>query len=389
MSLIPSTGRSTLLLVLLLAGCRQAAHSQQTDGALAVDAPLARGAGALEQLEAEATSSRRTAITRAVEAASPAVVSVNVIEVREYVRRSNPIEEMFYGRRIPDQVVQQEVQGLGSGFLVSADGYIVTNDHVAGNATKITIAFPDGSQMPATLVGTDSETDITLLKVEPDRPLPFLAFETDDGPIVGEWSIALGNPFGLFEASEPTVTVGVVSAVGRDFPAQQGRTFRDMIQTDAAINSGNSGGPLVNALGRVIGMNTFIYSQSGGSVGLGFAVPAWRVEQVVAELRETGAVDRSSYTGLRVRSITERTAQLLGMPGARGLIVISVDGDSPAERAGLEPRDLIVSIGGEPVQTNEDVRQRLVDNRAGDTVRLGIVRDGRPRELRLTLASGR
>ncbi len=382
MSRILPAGRSILLLALLVAGCRQTAHSQQ-----AADGPLAQAA--LVQAEGEVTSSRRTAVTRAVEAASPAVVSVNVIEVREYVRRSNPIEEMFYGRRIPDQVVQQEVQGLGSGFLVSPDGYIVTNDHVAGNAAKITIAFPDGSLMPATLVGTDPETDITLLKVEPERPLPFLAFESDDGAIVGEWAIALGNPFGLFEAAEPTVTVGVVSAVGRDFPAQQGRTFRDMIQTDAAINSGNSGGPLVNALGRVIGMNTFIFSQSGGSVGLGFAVPAWRVEQVVAELRETGAVDRSSYTGLRVRAINERTAQLLGMPGARGLIVISIDSDSPAERAGLEPRDLIVSIGGETVQTNEDVRQQLVDNRAGDTVRLGIVRGGQPRELRLTLASGR
>ena len=376
--------RLLVLLALLLPGCRQTANSQQ-----AVDAPLAQGAGALEQLDGEVGSSRRTAVTRAVEAASPAVVSVNVIEVRNRVIRSNPVEEFFYGRRIPDRVYQEEVQGLGSGFLISADGYIVTNDHVAGNAAKITIAFPDGSQLPATLVGTDSETDIALLKVEPERPLPFLAFESHDGAIVGEWAIALGNPFGLFEAAEPTVTVGVVSAVGRDFPAQQGRTFRDMIQTDAAINSGNSGGPLVNAVGRVMGMNTFIYSQSGGSVGLGFAVPAWRVEQVVRELRETGRVDRSSYTGLRVRAITERTAQLLGMPGARGLIVVSIDSDSPAERAGLEPRDVIVTISGEAVQSNEDVRQRLVDNRAGDTVRVGIVRDGRQRELDLTLASGR
>ena len=390
MSPTPFTGRSLLLVALVLAGCRQTAHSQQADGdALSVDAPLAEGVGALERLDGEVGSSRRTAVTRAVEAASPAVVSVNVTEVREYVRRSNPIEELFYGRRIPDQVVQQEVQGLGSGFLISADGYVVTNDHVAGNAAEITIAFPDGSQMPAALVGTDPETDISLLKVDTDRALPFLAFESHDGAIVGEWAIALGNPFGLFEASEPTVTVGVVSAVGRDFPAQQGRTFRDMIQTDAAINSGNSGGPLVNAVGRVIGMNTFIYSQSGGSVGLGFAVPAWRVEQVVRELRRTGAVDRSFYTGLNVRRVTERTARLLGLSDVRGLIVYSVDSDSPAERAGLEPRDVIVSIGGEPVETNEDVRQRLVDNRAGDTVRVGIVRGGRPRELGLTLASGR
>ena len=381
--------RTTLLLAVLLAGCQQSAQSQQAAGALSVDAPLADGAGALERVDGEVQSSRRTAITRAVDAASPAVVSVNVIEVRNYVRRANPIEEMFYGRRIPDQVFQQEVQGLGSGFLVSPDGYIVTNDHVAGNATKITIAFPDGTTMPARLVGSDPETDIALLKVDPDRRLPFLAFESQGEAIVGEWAIALGNPFGLFEAAEPSVTVGVVSAVGRDFPAQQGRTFRDMIQTDAAINSGNSGGPLVNALGRVVGMNTFIYSQSGGSVGLGFAVPAWRVERVVAELRETGTVNRAAYTGLNIRALNDRMARTMGMTSARGLIVVSVDAGSPAERAGFRPRDLIVSINGEAVRTNEDVAQQLIDNRAGDTVGVGVVRAGRSRDLRLTLGASR
>ena len=381
--------RPLLLAVLLLAGCRQSAQSQDPPPQ-GVDGPLATGAGALEAVEGELGASRRTAITRAVEAASPAVVSVNVIEVRNVVRRSNPLAEFFYGRPIPDQVFQQEVQGLGSGFVVSPDGYIVTNDHVAGNATRITIAFADGRQMPAELVGSDPETDIALLKVETDEPLPYLDYETREGAIVGEWAIALGNPFGLFEATEPTVTVGVVSAVGRDFPAQQGRTFRDMIQTDAAINSGNSGGPLVDALGRVIGMNTFIFStRSGGSVGLGFAVPAWRIEQVTEELRTTGTVDRSAYTGLRVRPITDRIARMLDLPEARGLIVTSVESASPAERAGLLPRDVIVSVGGEAVTSSEDVRQLLIDNRAGDTVRLGVVRGGETRDLSLTLESGR
>ena len=373
--------RLLLLAALLLAGCRQSAQSQ--------DPPPQTVGGDIGAVEDELGGSRRTAITRAVEAASPAVVSVNVIEVRNVVRRSNPFEEFFYGRRIPDQVFQQEVQGLGSGFVVSPDGYIVTNDHVAGNATKITIAFADGRQLPAELVGSDPETDIALLKVTATEPLPYLDYETREGAIVGEWAIALGNPFGLFEATEPTVTVGVVSAVGRDFPAQQGRTFRDMIQTDAAINSGNSGGPLVDALGRVIGMNTFIFSRSGGSVGLGFAVPAWRIEQVTEELRTTGTVDRTAYTGLRVRPITDRTARMLDLPEARGLIVTSVESGSPAERAGLLPRDVIVSVGGELVTSSEDVRQLLIDNRAGDTVRLGVVRAGQARNLDLTLESGR
>ncbi|WP_420456270.1 S1C family serine protease [Rubrivirga sp.] len=381
--------RLPLVLFVALVGCQQPALSQQTDGPITVEAPLAQGAGALERLDGEIGTSRRTAITRAVEAASPAVVSVNVIEVRNYVRRATPIEEFFYGRRIPDRVFQQEVQAIGSGFVISDDGYIVTNDHVAGAATKITIAFPDGSQMPATLVGSDPETDIALLKVEPERPLPYLAFEEQGDAVVGEWAIALGNPFGLFEAAEPTVTVGVVSAVGRDFPAQQGRIFRDMIQTDAAINSGNSGGPLVNALGRVIGVNTVIYSRSGGSVGLGFSVPAWRVRQVVAELRESGAVDRSFYTGLSIRPVSPRLAQQLGLGQARGLVVTSIESDSPAERAGLLPRDVIVSIQDEAVTSNEDVRDRLVDSRAGDAVRLGVVRRGQTLTVDLTLGEAR
>ena len=372
----PTRLRFLVLSALVLAGCQRPVQSQSAG------AP----AGALDRAETALTTSRRTAITQAVEAASPAVVSINVIELRQ-VRVRDPFAD-FFGRRGSDRVYQQQVQGVGSGFVVSPDGYIVTNDHVAGQATKITVAFPDGSQLPATLVGSDPETDITLLKVDAREPLPHLRFDETHDPLVGEWAIAMGNPFGLFEAAEPSVTVGVVSAIGRDFPAQQGRIFRDMIQTDAAINSGNSGGPLLNALGQVIGMNTFIYSQSGGSVGIGFAVPAWRVRRVVAELRDGGQVDRSFYTGFTYRMVTDRMARALGLDAAvRGLIVSSVDANSPAERAGLQPYDLIVSIAGEPVSLNEDVRQRFVDNRAGDTVELGVLRDGEPLTVRVTLGT--
>ncbi|MFN3596174.1 MAG: S1C family serine protease [Rubricoccaceae bacterium] len=369
-----------LALVLALVGCQQPVQSQQP--------PPQRVAPALDAAEEQIGQSRRTAITRAVEAVAPAVVSVNVIEVRQVRYRDpwagDPFFEYFFGRR-GDRVVEQQVQGVGSGFVISPDGYILTNDHVAGQATRITVAFPDGTQLPARLVGSDPETDIALLKVEPEGPLPYLEFEAQENAIVGEWAIALGNPFGLFEAAEPSVTVGVVSAIGRDFPTQQGRIFRDMIQTDAAINQGNSGGPLVNALGRVIGMNTFIFSQSGGSVGLGFAVPAWRLQRVVAELRARGTVNRSFYTGLNVRPVNDRLARALELREARGLIVASVDPGSPAARAGLQPYDVIVTISGEPVSTNEDVRNRLVDNRPGDTVTLGVVRDGRSLTVPLTL----
>jgi serine protease Do len=227
---------------------------------------------------------------------------------------------------------------------------------------------------------------VALLKVTPEEGLPYLAFEDSEDAIVGEWAIALGNPFGLFVAGEPSVTVGVVSAVGRDFPLQEGRVFRDMIQTDAAINSGNSGGPLVNSVGRVIGMNTFIFSNTGSTVGLGFAVPGWRVARVVDELRDRGAVDRTFYTGLNVRPLSERVARAMGLPEARGLVVSSVDQGSPAEQAGLRPYDIVVALDGVPVETTADVRSRLLDARAGDTVQLSVVREGRTLTLPLRLA---
>jgi len=369
--------RAALPLAVLLAGCQQPALSQRSPQT--VDPSSVAG---------DITSSRRTAITTAVETVAPAVVSVNVLEVRQVRVRDpwagDPFFEQFFGRR-PDRVMQQQVQGAGSGFVVSPDGYIVTNDHVAANAARITVAFPDGSQLDARLVGTDPETDVALLKVTPESDLPYLAFEEEEDAIVGEWAVALGNPFGLFMAAEPSVTVGVVSAVGRDFPLQEGRVFRDMIQTDAAINSGNSGGPLVNASGRVIGMNTFIFSNTGSTVGLGFAVPGWRVARVVEELRERGAVDRSFYTGLNVRPLNERVARALGRPDARGLVVASVDPGSPAEAAGLAPYDIVVAIDGEAVETTADVRSRLLDARPGDTIQLAVVREGRTITLPLRL----
>ena len=382
-----------LLSMLLLAGCERSAFSQQTSEAAVpppqtVEMPFGESTGVVERLDDEIAVSRRTAITRAVEAAAPAVVSINVLEVRQVRYRdpfsSDPFFQRFFGRR-PDRVFQQEVQGVGSGFLVSPDGYIVTNDHVAGQATKITVALPNGTQLAGTLIGSDPATDIALVKVEPPEPLPYLAFENREDAIVGEWVVALGNPFGLFEAGEPSVTVGVVSAIGRDFEPQEGRLFRDMIQTDAAINQGNSGGPLVNALGRVIGMNTFIFSRTGGSVGLGFAVPAWRIERVVEELRTQGTVDRAFSTGLNVQPVNRRMAQALGLPEAQGLIVRSVDQGSAAETAGFRPYDVIVAVGGEPVAQNSDVLQQLLDYRAGDTVAFSIVRDGAVLQLPLQL----
>lgn len=376
-------------LLLGLVGCQQPAQSQQippgSPPPQRVEPPT--GLGIVGE---DIHASRQTAITRAVEQVAPAVVSINVIEVQQLRYRDpfagDPLFEYFFGRR-SDRVVERQVQGVGSGFVISPDGYIVTNDHVAGNATKITVSFPDGREMPARLVGSDPESDVALVKVDPEEPLPYLAFAESEDVYVGEWAIALGNPFGLFQAAEPTVTVGVISAVGRDFaPDPSGRAFRDMIQTDAAINRGNSGGPLVNALGEVIGVNTFIYSQTGGSVGLGFATPAWRVRRIVEELRTTGRVARPAPPGFSVRPLNARLAKMLELDVSEGLIVWSVDAGSPAEAAGLQPYDIVLAIDDEAVADAASANAILRSHRPGETVVLRVLRDGRERDIPLTLA---
>ena len=377
--------RAALYLACLLSvlGCNQQAQSQETFG----ERPPQRVApdSLLPALNDALAMSRRTAITRAVEAASPTVVSINVISVQRVRVRDpffdDPFFRQFFGRQAP-RYREQQVQNLGSGFVISPDGYIVTNDHVAGGADEITISFTDGRTLPATLVGSDPYSDLALLKVEPEESLPYLSFSEDPAPIVGEWVIALGNPFGLFEAAEPTVTVGVVSAVGRNLSvSRDGRIYSDMIQTDAAINRGNSGGPLVNAVGEVIGVNAAIYSESGGSIGIGFAVPARKAQRILDELREKGQVDRSYYTGLYGRDVTERIARALDLSQARGVIVSDVDPGSPADRAGLLPYDVIVELEGEPITNATDYQARLFDFRPGDRVRYVVLREGEPVEL--------
>ncbi|QXD16968.1 trypsin-like peptidase domain-containing protein [Rhodocaloribacter litoris] len=367
----------------VLLGCRQPARSQETE---APPPQRVETTAPSREVQDDILRTRRTAITRAVEVVTPAVVSVNVTAVQQLRYRdpfADPFYEFFFGRR-PPRVLQRQVQSLGSGFVISPDGYIVTNDHVAGQASQITVAFPDGTTLEARLVGSDPATDIALLKVDPPAPLPYLTF-AEDRPLVGEWVIALGNPFGLFEAAEPTVTVGVVSAVGRNLQPQDGRLYRDMIQTDAAINRGNSGGPLVNALGEVIGVNTAIYSQTGGSVGIGFAVPAERVRRVVQELKEKGYVDRSYYTGLVGLDVNERIARGLGLPEARGVFVRDIDPGSPAERAGFLPYDVIVAVAGEPVHNRNDFVARIYDFRPGDVVHVRVIREGNPLELEMQI----
>ncbi len=226
-------------------------------------------------------NSRKNILTETVEKVSPSVVGINVIEIRQYKDPffsffDDPFFRQFFGDR---GSTNREVKGLGSGYIISADGYIVTNDHVAGNATEVKVTLTDGRTFEAKVVGTDMASDICLLKIDGEN-LPLIEPGNSDDIIIGEWVIALGNPFGLFELNEkPTVTVGVVSASGMNLEPINERYYLNMIQTDAAINGGNSGGPLVNSLGEIIGMNTLIFTAGGntGSIGLGFAIPINKV----------------------------------------------------------------------------------------------------------------
>lgn len=329
--------------------------------------------------------SRRNAITKTVAMVSPAVVGINVTEVRQYRYRSPWGDDPFFRQFFGDRTYTERVQGLGSGFLISPDGFIVTNDHVAGNAKEITVTLTNGEKYKAELIGTDQVADIALLKIE-GKSLPYIRLGNSDDVIIGEWVIAFGNPFGLFDISDkPTVTVGVVSATKMNLRAEEGRVYRGMIQTDAAINSGNSGGPLVNSLGDVIAVNAVIYTPNQGSIGLGFAIPINRVKNVIAELKKNGKVEREFWTGLEIQTVDERVARYFGLESAQGVIVSDVKKNSPAERAGFRVGDIITAANGEKIADGAALMSAVEDAKTGDTVNLTVIRDRKTMELKMKL----
>ena len=328
------------------------------------------------------SNSRQTAITETVRIASPAIVGINVTEVVQV--NDNPFggffsdpfyDQFFIGRRR-----NVEVQQVGSGFLISSDGYIVTNDHVAGNAKKIVISMTNGDKYDAKIIGSDPVTDVALLKIE-GNSFPFLAFSNSDDIIIGEWSIAFGNPFGLFDNNaKPTVTVGVVSNSGVSFK-QDNRVYKNMIQTDAALSSGNSGGPLLNARGEVIGVNTVIFStatsnRGSGSIGIGFAVPINRVKKILETLKEEGKVDRNFSPGFFVRQIDDQVARYFQLEKRQGVVVVEVRRGTPAEKAGIESGDIILEIDGVKMDKNEDIEMAIFDGVVGQSMKVLIDRSG-------------
>jgi serine protease Do len=271
---------------------------------------------------------------------------------------------------------RQFTMGQGSGFFISADGYAVTNNHVVDKADRVEVTTDDGRTFTARVIGTDQRTDVALIKVDGSNNFPYVRF-AEKSPRIGDWVLAVGNPFGL----GGTVTAGIVSARGRDIGAGP---YDDFIQIDAAVNRGNSGGPTFDVDGNVIGVNTAIYSPSGGNVGIAFDIPADTVKAVVAQLKDGGAVTRG-WIGVQIQPVTAELADSLGMKNARGALVAEPQSGSPAQKAGIRAGDVIVSVNGDPVDDARALARRISSLAPGTSVRLGVIRDGREDGVTLIL----
>jgi serine protease Do len=369
-----------------IAGC-----SQQGNGAHVYT--VSQHSPNLDSVNATITGTRRNAITAAVAKASPAVVGINVTAIEERQLwnpfADDPFFRQFFGG---NRTEKYQVKALGSGFIISPDGYILTNDHVAGNAAKIIVTTTDGSQYDAKLVGTDRNSDISLLKIDGKR-LPYIKLGNSDDLAVGEWAIAMGNPFGLFSINDkPTVTVGVISNTGVNLGLEEGRNYRDMIQTDAAISSGNSGGPLLNANGEVIGMNATIrttatnYQGEAGSIGLGFAIPINRIKTVVDRLRSGEKMNHDiGDIGMEFQDVNDQTREYFKLTSDIGVVVTQLERGGVADKAGIQAGDLIVGFDNEKIRGSGELESALADHLVGDEVTFRIDRDGKHVTVRMKL----
>ncbi len=350
--------------VFLALGLGMAVALGQAQGA------MARGAPESFADLAERISPSVVNITTSSVVAGPAAGGMQVPE-------GSPFEEFF--KDFMDKNGQdkgpQRSEALGSGFVISEDGYIVTNNHVIENADEIEIEFFSGNRLKAKLVGTDPKTDIALLKVESDVPLPFVQFGNSDLMRVGDWVVAMGNPLG----QGFSVSAGIVSARGRALSG----TYDDYIQTDAAINRGNSGGPLFNMDGQVIGVNTAILSPNGGSIGIGFSMAANVVTKVVDQLKQFGET-RRGWLGVRIQDVSPDVAEAMGLAEASGALVTDVP-EGPAKAAGMTAGDVITQFGGKSVKDSRDLTRRVADSAVGEEVPVIILRDGKTETLKVVL----
>jgi serine protease Do len=320
--------------------------------------------GVILPAAAEAATSQPTgapSFADVVERVRGAVVSVKVkaAEVAEseefempHIVPGDPLERFFkhFGEEGGRRLKPRPTQAQGSGFIISPDGYVVTNNHVVENATEVSVTLDDDKTLPATIVGTDSKTDLALLKIKEGGPYPYVEF-AKAMPRVGDWVLAVGNPFGL----GGTVTAGIVSARGRDIGAGP---YEDFLQIDAPVNRGNSGGPSFNTQGQVVGVNTAIFSPSGGSVGIGFAIPVDTVQSVISELKEKGVVARG-WIGVQIQPVSQEIADSLGLKSTKGALVAQVQSNSPASESGLKSGDVILGVNGERIDGPRDLARKI------------------------------
>ncbi len=352
--------------------------------------PYAAPAYAAEQPHAPAArADGPVSFANVVAKARPAVVNI-VVDKVEKTAAPDPQSfgqapggtpfDQFFGRffQYPPQQ-ERRMRGEGSGFVIDPAGYIVTNNHVISDADKIVVTFQDGEKLNAKLIGHDPKTDLALIKVNASHKLPTVSFGDSDKARIGDWVLAIGNPFGL----GGTATAGIVSARGRDI---RSGPYDDYLQIDAPINPGNSGGPVLNAAGQVIGINTAIYSPNGGNIGIGFAIPSNEAASIVAQLRNSGVVEHG-WLGVQIQSMTDDLAKSLGLDDTHGALVADVVSGSPAARAGFATGDVITRFGGTEINSARTLSRAVGEHKPGDNISVEVIRDGKRQTLDVKLGN--
>ena len=334
---------------------------------------------AIQQATSSPEGRKVASFADAAQAALPAVVHIFTSqEIRRHPFANDPVFRHFFGDRFGNGGETQRQSGLGSGVVVSADGLLLTNNHVVESADEIEVAFHDGRKTKAKLVGSDPESDLAVLRIVSDKPLMPITFAPAESLRIGDVVLAIGNPFGVGQ----TVTSGIVSALGRTHLGIN--TFENFIQTDAAINPGNSGGALVDSNGNLVGINTAIYSQSGGSMGIGFAIPVSLAKNVMEQIIKTGTVTRG-WIGVEVQDMTPELAESFGVKADEGALIAGVMRGSPADRAGVKPGDVLLSVNDRPVKDAQVMLELIAALAPGEAARFGLMREGKTRDVQISV----